>query len=70
MQVFYLDNLDFGQLNTDQKLRPRYRDFGAEVVKKLVSQDKVESVTCGFAAFGHTKVGLTVNSQFVLHIFY
>lgn len=56
MQVFYLDNLDFGQLNTDHQLRPRYKDFGPEIVKELVSHDKVDNDRTGSCVFGRTKV--------------
>jgi hypothetical protein len=59
--VFYLDNLDFGPLNTDQQLRPRYRDYSSDVVKNLVAEDKFEIHSTVMAEFGRRKVWILYN---------
>lgn len=54
--MFYLDNVDFGPLNADNKLRPRYKNFSYEILKNLVNEDKIENGTSEIAEFGRTKV--------------
>jgi hypothetical protein len=54
--VFYLDNLDFGPLNSDQHIRPRYKAFSCDLVRNLVYEDKIEYGGSAIAEFGSTKV--------------
>jgi hypothetical protein len=61
LQVLYLDNLDFGTLNKDHQLRPRYKDYSSDVVKNLVAEDRVENCSTVIAEFGRTKVLILYN---------
>jgi hypothetical protein len=59
--VFYLDNLDFGPLNGDQQIRPRYKAFSCDLVKNLVYEDKIENGASAITEFGCTKVATVFN---------
>ncbi|KAF8659775.1 hypothetical protein HU200_058237 [Digitaria exilis] len=55
-KVFYLDNLDFGVINTSHRLVPRAREYTYPVLKKLVAADKNDNIGTGISSFGRTKV--------------
>lgn len=54
--MFYLDNLDFGVINTSHRLVPRAREYTYPVLKKLVAADKNNNIGTGISSFGRTKV--------------
>jgi hypothetical protein len=56
LQVFYLDNVYFGQLNDNRKLTPRYKYFPWDIVKNMLHEDKIDSGLGGITEFGRAKV--------------
>lgn len=54
--MFYLDNMDFGELNIDNKFMPRCKYYTWVMVKKLVAASKIDSAGQTSVRFGHAKV--------------
>lgn len=56
MQVYYIDNVDFGPNNYTHDVLPRVVDFPYRIVQDLVGDDKYRSGVAGARSFGENKV--------------
>jgi hypothetical protein len=64
MQIFYLDNLDFGPSKTRHFNRPRVADFSCSILDKLFALDTNSSSTNDTNKFGITEVKTTSHAPF------
>jgi hypothetical protein len=62
MQVFYLDNVNFGAMAANQTLLPCTVDYPYGLVKKLARDDKVKTTGARMTLYGCNKVGVKTSS--------
>lgn len=56
MQIYYIDNIDFGKKNCPHQMLPRVMDFPYRTVQDLVGDDKTITGAAGGTLFGQNKV--------------
>lgn len=56
MQVFYLDNMNFGNLTPSKKVLPRILDYPYRILKILEKEDKYQMSATGVAEYGMHEV--------------
>lgn len=69
MQVFYLDNLNFGKLTTSKKIFPRVLEYPYDLLKTLEKEDRQHIGQTGLVEYGrHEVIILIVRTGVVFSI--
>ncbi|KAL6615921.1 hypothetical protein ACP70R_038191 [Stipagrostis hirtigluma subsp. patula] len=56
LQVFYLDNIEAGDMKTSQQMFPRVSEFTYQRIKRMIAHDRDGSNKCSLEAFGNSKL--------------
>lgn len=71
MQVFYLDNMNFGNLIPPKILLPHVLDYPSRILKILEKEDKYQLSATGLAEYGMHEVSKIVKWKITeLHQYY
>ncbi|TVU00962.1 hypothetical protein EJB05_53619, partial [Eragrostis curvula] len=61
LEIFYLDNLDMGMINSDYNILPRIRDYPYDKLKSMVQRDRETVVDEAVEMFGKMKIRRSSN---------